>query len=72
VLYAGGTALAFVIPWLAYILYAVVAVIWFIPDRTLGRTKLLLHTIHGSEIVNMRFLGQFAYNRANLPSEGQG
>jgi uncharacterized membrane protein len=44
VLYAGGTALAFVIPWLAYILYAVVAVIWFIPDRTLGRTRLLLPT----------------------------
>ena len=44
VLYAGGTALAFVIPWLAYILYAVVAVIWFIPDRALGRARLLLHT----------------------------
>jgi len=48
VLYAGGTALAFVIPWIAYILYAAVSVIWFIPDRTLGRAKLLLHTIDGS------------------------
>jgi uncharacterized membrane protein len=39
VLYAGGTALAFVIPWIAYILFAVVSVIWFIPDRTLGRIR---------------------------------
>ena len=45
VLYAGGTALAFVVPWIAYILYAVVSVIWFIPDRTLGRIRVLLHTI---------------------------
>jgi uncharacterized membrane protein len=72
VLYAGGTALAFVIPWIAYIFYAAVSVIWFIPDRTLGRTKPLLHTINGSGIVNRRVLGQFAYNSANLPSEGQG
>jgi uncharacterized membrane protein len=72
VLYAGGTALAFVIPWIAYIFYAAVSVIWFIPDRTLGRAKPLLHTINGSGIVNRRVLGQFAYNSANLPSEGQG
>jgi hypothetical protein len=30
--------LAFVAPWVSYILYAVVSVIWFIPDRALGRT----------------------------------
>ena len=73
VLYAGGTVLAFVtIPWVAYILYAAVSVIWFIPDRRLGRAKLLLHTIDEYEMVNGRFLGHFAYNRANLPSEGQG
>jgi uncharacterized membrane protein len=35
VLYAGGMALAFVLPWLAYFLYACVAVMWFIPDRRL-------------------------------------
>ena len=39
VLYACGTVLAFVIPWIAYILYAAVSVIWFIPDRRLGRDK---------------------------------
>jgi uncharacterized membrane protein len=37
VLYAGGTVLAFVIPWAAYALYAVVSIIWFIPDRRLGQ-----------------------------------
>ena len=42
VLYAGGTVLAFVVvPWVSYILYAVVSVIWFIPDRTLGRVGIL-------------------------------
>jgi uncharacterized membrane protein len=51
VLYAGGTVLAFVVvPWISYILYAVVSVIWFIPDRTLGRIGVLLHTIDESEI----------------------
>ena len=45
VLYAGGTVLAFFVPWSAYILYAVVSVIWFIPDRTLDRIRVLLHTI---------------------------
>jgi uncharacterized membrane protein len=35
VLYAGGTVLAFFIPWIAYVLYAAVAIIWFIPDRRL-------------------------------------
>ena len=63
VLYAGGTVVAFFVPWIAYILYAVVSVIWFIPDRTLGRIRILLHTINGSERVNEGFLGQFVYNR---------
>jgi len=49
VLYAGGTALAFVVPWIAYILYAVVSVIWFIPDRTLGRIGALSHGNPSSE-----------------------
>jgi len=63
VLYAGGTVLAFVVvPWVSYILYAVVSVIWFIPDRTLDRIRVLLHTIAESGIVNERFSGQFVYN----------
>ena len=35
VLYSAGMALAFVSPWLAYVAYAAVAVMWFIPDRRL-------------------------------------
>ena len=62
VLYAGGTVLAFFVPWSSYILYAVVSVIWFIPDRALDRMRVLLHTIGGAEIVNARFLGQLVYN----------
>ena len=63
VLYAGGTVLAFVVvPWISYILYAVVSVIWFIPDRTLDRIRVLLHTITESEIVNEGILGQLVYN----------
>jgi uncharacterized membrane protein len=63
VLYAGGTVLAFVVvPWVSYILYAVVSVIWFIPDRTLDRIRVLLHTITESEIVNEGILGQLVYN----------
>ena len=58
VLYACGTVLAFVaMPWVSYLLYAVVSVIWFIPDRTLGRAKALLHTIGGSGIVIRRTFG---------------
>ena len=34
-IYVAGTALAFVSPWIAYVLYAAVAVIWLIPDRRL-------------------------------------
>ncbi len=33
VLYAAGIALAFVIPWVSIALYALVAIIWLIPDR---------------------------------------
>jgi uncharacterized membrane protein len=62
VLYAGGTVVAFFVPWIAYILYAIVSVIWFIPDRTLGRIRVLLHTITRSEIVNKGFSGQSVYN----------
>jgi len=36
VLYASGMLLAFVSPWIAYGLYAGVAVMWFIPDRRLA------------------------------------
>jgi len=36
VLYASGSVLAFVSPWIAYGLYAGVAVLWFIPDRRLA------------------------------------
>ena len=34
--YVCGVALAFVSPWLAYATYALVAVMWFIPDRRLA------------------------------------
>ncbi len=37
VLYATGIALSFVGPWLAGIVYALVAFIWLIPDRRLAR-----------------------------------
>jgi len=37
VLYAAGVGLAFVSVWIAYALYAIVAVIWLIPDRRLSR-----------------------------------
>ena len=39
VLYAGGTVVAFFFPWIAYIMYGTVSVIWFIPDPRLGHTK---------------------------------
>jgi uncharacterized membrane protein len=35
--YAAATGLAFVSPWLAYALFAGVAVMWFVPDRRLSR-----------------------------------
>jgi hypothetical protein len=34
-LYSAGIGLAFLSPWISYGLYAVVAVIWIIPDRRL-------------------------------------
>ena len=37
VLYAAGVALAFVSPWIAYAIYALVALIWFVPDRRFAR-----------------------------------
>jgi uncharacterized membrane protein len=37
VLYAAGVGLAFVNPWLAVANYAVVALIWFIPDRRIEK-----------------------------------
>lgn len=36
-MYAGGTLLAFVSPWLAYGAFALVAIMWFVPDRRLER-----------------------------------
>jgi len=38
-LYAAGVGLAFVSVWIAYVLYAVVAVMWLIPDRRFTRAK---------------------------------
>lgn len=37
IIYAAGVALAFVSPYLAYACYAVVAIIWFVPDRRLTK-----------------------------------
>jgi len=36
-IYVTGGALAFVTPWLAYALFAAVAVIWLVPDRRISR-----------------------------------
>ena len=38
VLYGSGVVLAFVSPWIAYALYAAVAVMWFVPDRRFFRS----------------------------------
>ena len=38
VLYAAGVGLAFVEPWIAYVLYVAVAVMWLIPDRRFTRS----------------------------------
>lgn len=35
--YAAATGLAFVSPWIAYALFAAVAIMWFVPDRRLSR-----------------------------------
>lgn len=36
-IYIAGGALAFVAPWIAYALFAAVAVIWLVPDRRISR-----------------------------------
>jgi uncharacterized membrane protein len=35
--YAAATGLAFVRPWIAYVIFAAVAAMWFVPDRRLSR-----------------------------------
>ena len=35
--YAAATGLAFVTPWISYVLLAAVAMMWFVPDRRLSR-----------------------------------
>jgi hypothetical protein len=37
VAYAAATGLAFVSPWISYVLFASVAVMWLVPDRRLSR-----------------------------------
>ena len=37
VLYAAGVGLAFVSPWISYVIYVAVAVMWFVPDRRFTR-----------------------------------
>ena len=37
VLYAAGVGLAFVSPWISYVLYVAVALLWFVPDRRFTR-----------------------------------
>jgi len=39
-LYLAGSALAFVNPWIAYGLFATVAVIWLVPDRRISRRSI--------------------------------
>jgi len=38
VLYAAGVGLAFVSPWISYVIYVAVAVMWFVPDRRFTRS----------------------------------
>jgi uncharacterized membrane protein len=38
VLYSAAIGFAFLSPWIAYATYAIVAVIWFIPDRRIVRS----------------------------------
>jgi len=38
VLYAAGVGLAFVSPWISYMLYVAVSVMWFVPDRRFTRS----------------------------------
>ena len=37
--YAVATGLAFASPWIAYVLFAAIAVVWLIPDRRLDRGR---------------------------------
>jgi len=37
IIYAGAMGLAFVNPWLAFSIYAIVALMWFIPDRRIEK-----------------------------------
>jgi uncharacterized membrane protein len=37
--YAAATVLAFVSPWISYVLFVAVALMWFIPDRRLSRAS---------------------------------
>jgi uncharacterized membrane protein len=37
--YAAATVLAFVSPWISYVLFVAVAVMWFVPDRRLSRAS---------------------------------
>ena len=34
--YAAAAGLAFVTPWISYVLFAAVALMWFVPDRRLS------------------------------------
>jgi uncharacterized membrane protein len=38
-LFAAGVGLAFLSPWIAFAMYAAVALLWFIPDRRLTRAQ---------------------------------
>jgi TMEM175 potassium channel family protein len=38
VLYAAGVGFAFVSPWISYVLYVAVAIMWFVPDRRFTRS----------------------------------
>jgi uncharacterized membrane protein len=38
-LYAAGIGLAWLSPWIAYALYVVVAIVWFVPDRRLNPSR---------------------------------
>jgi uncharacterized membrane protein len=42
-IYASGIALSFVNPWIAFILYVLVAMIWFIPDRRFEKIEEPIH-----------------------------
>jgi uncharacterized membrane protein len=37
VIYAAAVPLAFVSPWISYALWALVALVWFVPDRRFAR-----------------------------------